>query len=217
MATTIDSIPANQRTDFEARLKVYGVDSTAVIQPDLVVPPGSTMTLSASDPKSFVKPHVLTTSSLPQLKSWIGIPDNLFQAGKLDRTTIPLPRAAVPLSIPQREVVTAAAAQPITVIGAPPHLPAQQLDDIRTAASAYLFGDTAVLNSAWQTTVEKYFVNFQIIYWLFFTITVNAGSVLFIGPGQNVLSAWRIVIHQGGMVYAPYGNLKVTSTVLQKA
>jgi len=217
MATVIETIPAEERADFEGRLKVYGVNSTAVIQPDLVVPPGSTMTLSASDPKSFVKPHVLTTSSLAQLKSWIGVADTLFHAGKFDRNMIALPRSAVPPSIPQRGIVAGAGARPITAIGIAPTIPAQHLDDIRTAAAAYLFGDSQALNPAYQAAIEKYFVNFQILYWLFFTITVNAGSVLFIGPGQNVLSAWRIVIHQGGMVYAPHGNLKVTSTILQKA
>lgn len=220
MATTIESIPAAERSDFEARLKVYGLESSAVIQPDLVVPASSQMVLSATDPRSFAKPHVLTTSSLDQLKSWIGMPDHLFHSGKLDRTTIELPRSAVPLALPGRAVPAGVLARPVAEIGAtvaPPKLPAPQLDDIRKAAGAYLFGDSQAVHAQYKPAIEQFFRSFQILYWLFFTITVNRGSVLFIGPGQNVLSAWRIIIHQGGMVYAPYGNLKVSSTVLEKA
>lgn len=116
----------------------------------------------------------------------------------------------MPVAVPQERAITA------TSVGAVTRLPAVQADDIRTSASAYLFGDTSLVAS-YKAVVEKYFGNFQIIFWPFLTITVNAGSVLVIGPGQNVLSAWRIIIHHGGLVYAPAGKLKVNSTILQKA
>jgi hypothetical protein len=198
MATTISTLSAADQADFTKRLSAYGLDASAVIQSDLVVPPKSTMTLSANDPKSFVQPHVLTTSDLDELKTWIGIPDTLYQTGKLDRAKTVLPRAAVPV-----------AKLPITTT-----IKAPQLDDIHAGASAYLFGDSTLVAS-YKPTVEQYFKNFQIIFWPFLTITVNAGSVLTIGPGQNVLSAWKIIVDPGGMVYAPYGRLKVDSTILQ--
>jgi hypothetical protein len=189
--TTVESLSEVDRADLTKRLSVYNLDPTAVIQPDLVVPANSTLTLSASDPKSFVQPHILSTSNLDTLKTWIGVPDTLYAAGKLERARTVLPKPVVP----------GAAKADVSV------------DDIRTAASAYLFGESTLVSS-YKPIVESYFPNFQIPFWLFYTITVN--GVLFFGPGQNVLSAWKIVINPGGFIWAPFGNLKTNSTILQK-
>jgi hypothetical protein len=228
MATTIDTLSAADRADFTKRLNVYGLDHSAIVQPDLVVPANTTMTLSASDPRSFARPHMLTTSSIDQLKSWIGVPDHLFTAGHLDRTLVRLPTAAPP-ELTARPVVTAAPATraiessaaleaviaPTATLSVAQTLTAAHLNNIHTATSAFLFGDSSLVAN-YKDWIGRLYPSMQIIFWPFFTITVNAGSVLTIGPGQNVLFAWNIIIHAGGMVNAPYGNLKVESTNLQK-
>jgi hypothetical protein len=224
MATTIDTLSAADRADFQKRLTVYGLDPTAVLQPDLVVPANTTMTLSASDAKSFTRPHLLNTSSVDELKSWIGVPDTLYSAGHLDRTQIRLPTAAAPAAAPvaaiatraiEPEAMIATAATSAANLSAVSALSAVQLSNVHTATSAYLFGDSSLV-SGYKEQITKLFPSMQIIFWPFFTITVNAGSVLTIGAGQNVLFAWKIIIHNGGMVHAPYGNLKVEATNLQK-
>jgi hypothetical protein len=215
LPTTLDSLSAADSAEFEKRLSVYGLDASAVLQPDLVVPANTTMTLSASDPKSFMQPRLLNTTNLSELKTWIGIPDTLFQAGKLSRATIKLPTAVAPeIEAPVAERLAVAPVAGVDVARAA--LPAAELANTRVAANAYLFGDSALV-AGYKTAVEKLFPNFQIIFWPFLTITVNPGSILTIGPGQNVLFAWKIVIHEGGVVYAPHGNLKVDSVILQKA
>ncbi|HTW82915.1 MAG TPA: hypothetical protein VMD91_02465 [Candidatus Sulfotelmatobacter sp.] len=165
---------------------------TAVAQADLVVPANSEMTLSVSDSKSAVKPQTLTTTSLSELKSWIGLPDTLYSAGKLDRAKVVMPKVAASA------------------------LTAEATAAIRTAAAAYLFGESSSV-SAYQSAIEKYFKNFQIIFWPFYTITVGANSTLTMGPGQNVLSAWKIVLEKGAKVKAAQGALKVDSVILQVA
>ncbi len=186
--TTLESLSAADQADFTKRLGTYGLNATAVIQPDLVVPANSKMTLSASDAKSFVKPHVLTTADLDVLKTWIGVPDTLYTAGKLDVAKVVQPKSATPAPITSAATATAA-----------------QLDDLATAASAYVFGRSN-LTASYKSAVEKYFGNFQVSAWPFLTITVNAGGVLTIGPGQNVLVAWKVLVQAGGQISMPNGG-----------
>jgi hypothetical protein len=235
MATTIDNLSAADRAEFTKRLSVYGLDHSAIVQPDLVVPAHTTMTLSASNPRSFARPHMLTTNSIDQLKSWIGVPDHLFAAGHLDRSLIHLPTAAPPVlaaehvaaartiesttELAARTVEPTAALEAVTAptatLSVARTLTAAHLNNIRAATSAFLFGDSSLVAN-YKDWIGRLYPSMQIIFWPFFTITVNAGSVLTIGPGQNVLCAWTIIIHAGGMVNAPYGNLKVDSVSLQK-
>jgi hypothetical protein len=226
MATTLESLSAADSAAFQNRLSVYGLNESAVLQSDLVVPAKTTMMLSASDAKSFLRPRLLSTSNLDELKAWVGIPDRLFGTTELNRTTITLPTSvppAVPAELAARATLAPAALEagsPVlaatTAEAARVALPAEHLVNLRTAAMAYIYGDSQLV-AGWKTAVEQFFPNFQINFWPFFTITVNPGSILTIGPGQNVLFAWKIIIFQGGLVYAPYGSLKVESVVLQKS
>ena len=225
MATTLESLSAADSAAYEKRLSVYGLDASAIIQPDLIVPARTTMTLSGSGTQSFVRPRLLSTSDLDQLKTWIGIPDKLFETTELDRSRIALPTSVPPVA--PAELAARRSLAPTTVEAgrlvlagtaaeeARAALPAEQLANLRTAAMAYIFGDSQLVAN-YKIAVEQFFPHFQIIFWPFLTITVNPGSILTIGPGQNVLFAWKIIIHQGGLVYAPFGNLKVESVILQK-
>ena len=212
--TTLESLSAAHRAEFEKRLSVYGLDASAVIESDLIVPPKTTMLLSANDAQSYLHPRILNTEDLDELKAWIGIPNVLFEAGKLDRGSIVLPTSVAP-TIPARKA-RATAAVSTEADAARIALPAEHLVNLRTAAQAYIFGDSQLV-TGYKTAIEHYFPHLQINFWPFYTITVYPGSILTIGAGQNVLFAWKILIYEGGLVYAPYGNLKTDAVVLQKA
>ncbi len=220
MATTLENLPDAQRAEFLSRLDVYGLDEAAVTHTDLVVPANTTMTLAAGDAHSFVRPQLLNTTDLDTLKRWIGLSDSLYHDEVLSRARVALPTALPAEMLVDREPVEARAAaaelaRPEPAVAARPVVPVEQLANLRTAASAYLFGDSQLV-SGFKEPIETTFKNFQIIFWPFLTVTVNAGSVLTIGAGQNVLFAWKIVIHEGGRVVSSHGNLKTEAVVLEK-
>jgi hypothetical protein len=205
--TELASPNATDTADFAQRMSVYGMGVSGVIQSDLVVPPKTTLTLSAGDTRSFLRPRLLTTTDLDELKAWIGLPDTLYTNKKLDMGTIRLPTSPAPTHLVE-EAADVTARLPVV-------LPVEQVTNLRTAASAYLFGNSQLV-AGYKSAIEKFYPNFQIIFWPFVTVTVNAGSTLVIGAGQNVLCAWRIVIYQGGRVVGEGGSLKVDSSILQK-
>jgi hypothetical protein len=212
MATTLESLPDAERAEFLSRLDAYGLNESAVTHADLVVPANTTMTLAAGDAHSFVRPQLLNTTDLDTLKRWIGVPDSLYADDELARTHIALPTALPAEMLTDRAPVEGRTSTAELIR---PRVPVEQLGNLRTAAAAYLFGDSQLV-AAYKTPIETVFKGFQIIFWPFVTITVNAGSALTIGAGQNVLFAWRIVIHEGGLVFAPHGNLKTEAVILEK-
>lgn len=58
-------------------------------------------------------------------------------------------------------------------------------------------------------------MNFQVPIWVFYTITVYPGATLQLTGAQNVLSAWRIVVYDGGTIAAT-GGLKTDAVILEK-
>lgn len=216
MATTLDSLSAADRADFQKRLGIFGLDETGILQPDLVVPANTTLTLSASDPRSFIRPRLLATNDLDQIKKWIGVDDQLFEQGKLQSTlAVPAPlRARAAVSPTAGAAPGAAGAVDLQGAASNGNFRSSDLDNLRTAATAYIWGHSP-LAASYKSAVQLHFPSMQVALWPFFTITVNAGSVLQLGPGQNVLCAYKIVIHQGGTVRAS-GGLTVQSTVVQK-
>ncbi len=86
--------------------------------------------------------------------------------------------------------------------------------EARQAAISYIWGNSAD-SATYKPVIQQIFPVIQIPIWLFLTITVSAGSVLQLGPGYNVLCAWKIIIQEGGTIAAE-GGLKVECTILQK-
>jgi hypothetical protein len=217
MPTTINSLNSADQSDFIKRLGLFGLDTSAITQPDLVVPSQSKLTLSTSGPNSFTHPHVLVSKNLDDVKKWIGIPDTYFQKGTLRGIAAPpalrlaapataeaaSPRASFTASILAGEAATRAS-----------RLTSTDLDTVRIGAISYIWGDSARASS-YKAIAEQHFGEFQISIWPFFTIFVSAGSTLQLGPGHNVLCAWRITIQQGGII-ASSGGLTVQCTILQK-
>ena len=122
MATTLDSLSAADRADFLKRMAVFGLDGSSVLQPDLIIPPKTNMTLSSTSPNSFLRPHLLTTSNLDELKSWIGIPDQHFQKGLLPNV--------LEAPIAMRNMPAATLATPASLIA-----PATTAGSVRAAGS----------------------------------------------------------------------------------
>jgi hypothetical protein len=212
MATTFESIPADQRADFLKRLAIYGLEETSVLQPDLVVPSQTTMTLS-SVANSFLTPHVLTTTDLDELKNWIGIPDKRFEGGlrsAFSKTHIPLPKKLSVAAPGRGAKKTIELAEPTARA-----FSSADNDKIRLGAMSYLWGNSAHV-ADFKSIVEAAIGRFQVVVWPFFTITVNRGAVLEIGSGANVLCAWKIIIQEGGQVRGLDTNLHVQCTILQK-
>jgi hypothetical protein len=221
MATTLNSLSAADKADFLKRLAVFGLDGSSVLQPDLVVQPRTTLTLSSTSPNSFLRPHMLTTSNLDELKGWIGIPDQHFQKGLLASTmeapppiskalagkfAAPIATFASPVAATRAGTATNVALQGVT---------SKDMDSLRTAAMSYIWGQSSV-SASYKTVVEAAFKNFQVAVWPFYTITVSAGSVLEIGSGPHVLCAWKIIIQQGGQIRGVGTNLHVQCTILEK-
>ena len=212
MATTFDSIPAAQREDFLKRLAIYGLGETSILQPDLVVPAKTTMTLSSAA-KSFLRPHVLTTTDLDELKNWIGIPDKRFKEGlhsAFSKTHIPLPKKlSTPAAGHEAKKAADAANLPQRAFSSADY------GNIRLAAMSYIWGNSAHV-ADFKPIVEEALGRFQVAVWPFLTITVHTGAVLEIGGGANVLCAWKIIIQEGGEVRGLDTNLQVQCTILQK-
>jgi hypothetical protein len=202
MTTTLDSLPADQRTDFLKRLAIYGLDETSILRPDLVIPSKTTLMLTAAT-NSFLRPHVLSTSDLDELKKWIGIPDQLSKQGPHEGSSTHIP-------VPKKVAVTSHAGASVSRPFA-----SEDFNNIRAGAVAYLWGNSARA-SAFKPIVEEAFRNFQVVIWPFFTITVKTGAMLELGAGANVLCAWKIIIEEGGEIRGVDTNLHVQCTILQK-
>jgi hypothetical protein len=208
MTTTFTDLPEADQTQLLARLKVYGLDQTAITHPDLVVPGGSTVRLAAGDPQSAVQARMLTTKNLDELKQWIGIPDELYTTGRLDQKRILMPPALTPPATGKPELAQ------VGVQSSAATADAERLANVRLATSAYLFGNSAEV-SGYASEISTVFPEFQVPIWNFYTITVNAGATLELSGAQNILSAWKIVIYEGGTIAAS-GGLKTDTVQLEK-
>jgi hypothetical protein len=214
MPTIISDLSPADQADFEGRLAVLGLTTTSITTPDLVVPANQTVTLSGPTP-SAVKPQVLTASSVDQLKSWIGIPDTVFTSNLLS-TRLPIPAVSptlAKLSVAARPAVAAGSAVAAGPIAAAPALASTDLDSIRAATIAYIYGNSTAA-AAFKPAIDRVFLNAQIFAWLFFTITVTGTLVL--GPGMNSLVAWKIIIGPRGQVVSKAGNMHVSCSILQQ-
>jgi hypothetical protein len=214
MATTFGSLSAADQADFRARMGIFGLNETHVIESDLVVPAKSTVTLSAKAPNSFLRPRLLATDNIDELKNWIGVDNQLIEKGKvISRLPIPSPLRQLPNS--PAVAGRASAVAPAQLAGTPAvALQSRELNDVRAAATAYLWGHSSSVAS-YKSLIETVFPNMQIVLWPLLTITVNRGAVLQLGPGQNALVAWKIVIESGGTIRGSDG-LTVRCTILQK-
>jgi hypothetical protein len=205
----------NPLSEFKRRLESFCTEDAA-IDDELVTPCRSVVMLSAS-PKdaSHLRPRMMQTGDLDELKRWIGLPDEAVKGRTLvdnDQR-----RELRHVCTCHEELTARVGAETTPQFAAAVKAldsPSQKLDAIRAHARSYLYGDSTLVADA-KAAVEAYFGTFMIPVWLFKKITVKSGSVLAFGPGSNVLLAAELEIEQGGQVVS-YGTLTVNVATLRK-
>lgn len=88
----------------------------------------------------------------------------------------------------------------------------EELQELKSAAHAYIRGEQRMVG-AYKSLLEAFYGDFQVAGWFFTTITVESGAVLELGRGANVLSAYKVVVEQGGTIRSK-GTLTVDCTIL---
>lgn len=88
----------------------------------------------------------------------------------------------------------------------------EELQELKSAAQAYVRGEQRMVG-AYKSLLEAFYGDFQVAGWFFTTVVVESGAVLEFGKGANVLSAYKVVVEQGGTIRSK-GTLTVDCTVL---
>ncbi|MCU1432284.1 MAG: hypothetical protein JWP95_1389 [Actinotalea sp.] len=239
-----DTLEPEQQQAFRTQLARFDVDETALIAEELVVPEGTTVSLSPSS-ESGGEPRRLVTSDLDTLRRWVGLPEGLdshpvlTDAARFVRA-FPTLAAKVPaLSRPRRVSARAAAevasmsladlveVRPEALVASVGRyaaaderermvnrLSSDELDTIRAAAYAYVHGSKATA-SPYKRAVEDYFKAFEVWGWFYTEIRVKRNSTLVFGAGANVATAYRVILEPGARIRS-YGHLRVDCTQLTK-
>lgn len=241
----ISSIPEKDRNDFRKRMARLGLDETAAIAEEIEASNGATVSLSMAQ-ESAVKPLILQTSNLDTLREWIGSPDKALEkqvvapfarmpeigqmAGGLPNITPGLRRASISreavANLTGRKLSDVTGVNPVKLldqvkrlreapVSSAMRLAAAEIDTIRAAARTYLRGDQKLV-AEYKPAVEAYFGVFQIAVWLCLTIRVKKNSTLSLGPGVNNLTAYQIIIEEGGRV-SSRGHLNVNATIIRRS
>jgi hypothetical protein len=93
MPAKFDDLSEQQKADFWARVKKWGL-TPADVHPDLDTREiGPQTFISGSDPGSHVKTKPFTITSVEHMKSLVGIPDESFASGKMRDRTVNYPQA----------------------------------------------------------------------------------------------------------------------------
>jgi hypothetical protein len=88
----------------------------------------------------------------------------------------------------------------------------EELQELKSAAQAYIRGEQRMVGP-YKSLLEAFYGDFQVAGWFFTTVVVESGAVLEFGKGANVLSAYKVVVEQGGTIRSK-GTLTVDCTVL---
>jgi hypothetical protein len=199
------------RAAFEARLANYGLDQSALLAEELVTVPSAVTPLTLGGAESRFQPIVLKTADFDEVNRWLGVPDVAFEAAE------PPVLAPKPLrfeGMERRRREPELAPEDALERYSREDLSSEQLETIRSAARAYLFGDSRKVRE-FKPWIEKVFERISISVWPFLDVTVKSGSVLAFGQGPHVLVAHRLTIEEGGVV-RNFGNLKVDVNLMRK-
>lgn len=208
----VNALRDEDRQDFEKRLANYGLTPSSLLTTQLHTVP-STITPLYHGPgvASAFKPIVLKTADFSDVNKWIGVPDSVFE-NRADPVTPParLSFSGVDMRRSNIEIPLADALQKIKR----KDLSSEQILNIRTAARAYLRGDSRKLQD-FKPWIEKVYPTIDVVVWPLLEIVVKSGSVLEFGPGPHVLVAYSLTVEEGGVVRS-YGHLKIDVTVFKK-
>lgn len=92
-------------------------------------------------------------------------------------------------------------------------LSSAEKDTLRAAARELVHGDAQSVID-YKPAVEAFFAEFQVAVWLFTEIRVEQNATLTLGTGIHNLTAYRMVIEDGGTVRS-YGHLHVNVTQMK--
>jgi len=230
MPVDLGNISQQDRQDFESRLKVFGMDLSAVQEP-LMVNASAKVTLGFG-PKTISarQPFVVQTTDFAAVKRMVGIEDRVF---KNVAPSVALPgrielgsrlRAGSITSSgdsPQRRSFTAApghtmddpeGASAVLEDADLASLDTEAIENIRLAARAFVRGNSATVSS-FRPLIEATVGRVTIPVFALKTVVVENGSVLEFGPGVNALVAYEVQIEQGGVIRSR-GHLTVSCTKL---
>lgn len=226
---------------FLSRLARYGVDQQQLRDEELVVRKDTRLQLSHRS-RGTLSPLVLKTNDIDVVRRWIGLPPEVtrvrytapavtdvaalpaalrpmqpsFDIEEVRRRAVLRPSGARAFTARASAVRPAAAASALgeaTARGLDRRLfRAEELEEVRTAARAYIRGDQRMA-SAYKRHIEELFGVFEIAAWFYTTVIVESGATLEFGKGANVLSAWKVIIEDGGTIRSE-GNLTVDCTIL---
>lgn len=212
MPTEFKGMTEEERLDFEKRLANYGLEASALIKDELTTVPSTITPLCIGQVvQSRFNPVTLKTADFDQVNRWIGMPDEVAeQADSIVDAPKPLRFLGVNLrktavELPERDALAKLKLEDLS---------SEHLTTIRTAAKAYLYGDSRKYK-AFKPWIEKLFPAIEIHIWPFLNVTVKAGSVLEFGPGPHVLVAHTLTIEEGGIIRS-YGHLKVDAVITRK-
>lgn len=94
-------------------------------------------------------------------------------------------------------------------------LDTDELNALRAAAKTFIHGDIALVEE-YRPAVEAFFEVFQVAVWLPLRIVVKKNSTLTLGPGVHNLTAYEMIVEEGGRVVS-HGHLNVSVTKLRKS
>ena len=228
MAADLSQLPAQDRQDFEKRLKLYGLDASGVQDPLIVA--GTVSLAYGPGRESARQPHVVRTTDFAAVKRMIGIDDRVFaNVG----SRVPLPgRIEVGRTSAGRLPARPRDAGQGGAFSASPGMAARDysdddvasmdlrtLDDeaitnVRLAARAFVRGNSSLVTS-YLPVIQRAVGTITIPVFVPLRVRVPAGTVLEFGTGINVLVAYEVEIENGGTIRSR-GHLTISCTKLRR-
>lgn len=225
MPVNLDALSAQDRQDFESRLRVFGMDVSAVQEPLTVS--GAVKLGYGPKFQSARQPFVVKTKDIAAVKRMVGLDDRVAktlssQVKLPSRITVSPAGGANPITV-SRDAGQAFVASPGLSDGEAPgqfdpgalaQLDSEAVENIRLAARAYVRGNSTLVSS-YRPLIEATLGQIIIPVFALPSIKVAAGSVLQFGPGVNALVAYEIEIEDGGVIRSQ-GHLTISCTKMTK-
>ncbi len=203
------------------RLFKFGLPPDAIHAERLLAAKGTVIYLGGPGAKqSFHAPRLLQCKSVNDAKTWIGVPDAVLEKypkAAQQREAPKLPPTSViwmvkgALAGMEREKDFQAKKK--LVEGLRREL-SPYTDSLSAMTRSYIYGNAKRL-AEWEQVLSFVLTDWCIPFWAFNQIIVEAGSVLELGPGTNILSADELIIEHDGTVRA-YGALALNVGTLKR-
>ena len=231
MPVDIGSLSQPDRQDFERRLSLYGLNSSALQEP-LVVASSVRVSLAYGPNRESVRqPQVIKTQDIDAVKRMIGIDDRIAKSIS-PKVSLPgrieIGRSSISAGGRAERDVGAGSylASPGLAVGDPAaaatklnqfdlaSMDSETLKNVRVATKAFVRGNSELVAS-YKPIISQVIGSITIPIWPILKVTVASGAVLEFGPGVNVLVAYEVEIEPGGVVRS-FGHLTINCTQLTR-